>query len=280
MTLLANYLVSKIRRLPLVYDSHEYYTEVPELVNRPRVQKIWKRIEKRIFPRLKHVFTVNDSIAELFEKEYGVQVQVLKNVPRLHDEFLVTNEPVFPGQKIILLQGAGINIQRGAEELLEAMEFVREGILLIVGSGDVVPLLKEKRIELGLEEKVHFFDKMPFEQLKNITQQAYLGVSLDKATNINYEFSLPNKLFDYIHSEVPVLVSNLKELTKIVNEFKVGTVLSEHSPKAISQAINDLIQDEAQHAIYKQNCVNAKAALNWENEEKKLISTYNSIFEK
>ena len=81
-TLLANYLASKIRRKPLIYDSHEYFTGVPEIQNRKIVKKIWTMIEGWIFPRLRHIFTVNDSIASLYNEKYGKSVKTLRNIPR------------------------------------------------------------------------------------------------------------------------------------------------------------------------------------------------------
>jgi glycosyltransferase involved in cell wall biosynthesis len=280
-TLPANYLASKFKGVKLVYDSHEYFTEVPELVSRPKIQNVWKKIEGWILPSLGEMFTVNESIATLFSEKYNVKVRVMRNMPLLHDsikkeESLESNINL-PKGKIILLQGAGINIQRGAEELLEAMQYVDQAVLIVVGSGDVVSFLKEQHVKLQLENKVFFYDKMPFEKLQNITKRAYLGCTLDKATNINYELSLPNKLFDYIHAGVPVLASNLKEVAQVVDTHEVGEVLQTHSPKSIADSINALVQDEPRREKYHQNCLKARVHLNWENEEKELISRYNSI---
>src|ERR1035437_6965561 len=82
-TLLANYLVAKIKGSELVHDSHEYYTGVPELEGRPIVKKIWKTIERNIFPKLKYIYTVNESIAGLYKKEYHVNISVVRNFPIL-----------------------------------------------------------------------------------------------------------------------------------------------------------------------------------------------------
>jgi glycosyltransferase involved in cell wall biosynthesis len=280
-TLLANFVASKLSGKKLVYDSHEYFTEVPELVQRPKIQNIWKKIEQMIVPKLTEMFTVNESIANLFREKYHIKVRVLRNVPSLKaaSKMNSSNELNidFSNNKVVLLQGAGINIQRGAEELVEAMKFVENAVLMIVGSGDVVPFLKAQSIKLKLQDKVKFLDKVPFEKLQNITKLAYLGCTLDKPTNINYELSLPNKLFDYIHAGVPVLASNLKEVAQVINEYQVGIVLDEFSPKNIAKAINSLVKDEQTHAYYSQNCLKAQAHLNWENEEKELISCYNSI---
>ena len=188
-TLLPNFLIHKIKGIPLVYDSHEYFTEVPELVANPKKQKIWKRLEQWIFPKLKTVFTVNESIANLYEKEYGIRPKVVRNVPPLlsikknisRKEFQLPEK-----KKILILQGSGINIDRGAEEITEAMKDIPDSILLIVGGGDVIQQKKKQVKENGLQEKVLFKGKQPYEKLMQYTALSDLGLSLDKDTNINF----------------------------------------------------------------------------------------------
>jgi len=273
-TLLPNFLVSKIKQIPVVYDSHEYFTETPELVHRKFVQYTWKTIEQWIFPRLKDVITVNDSIAGLFQQKYGIRVNVVRNIPAKPEQDISLNEPlpeIGGGFPVILLQGAGINIQRGAEELVEAMQFVNEAHLLIIGGGDVIDELKRQAIHLNLERKITFLPKMPFEKLRQYTAMASIGLTLDKDTNINYRFSLPNKLFDYIHAGVPVLASPLVEVKKIIETYQVGETIESHEPRAIAQKIGSMISDQARLTFYRKNCKKATELLNWENEKKVLV---------
>ncbi|HMT27652.1 MAG TPA: glycosyltransferase, partial [Bacteroidia bacterium] len=115
-TLPANYLASKFKKIFLAYDSHEFYTGVPELENRPVVRSIWTKIEKWIFPSLQCIITVNDSIAHLYEKLYGKKLIVIRNVPlkpidnpSSTDKTKLRNELGLPvNKKIVILQGAGI----------------------------------------------------------------------------------------------------------------------------------------------------------------------------
>jgi glycosyltransferase involved in cell wall biosynthesis len=279
-TLLPSYLVSRVKRKPLIYDSHEYFTEVPELVNRPGVQKIWKHIEKWIFPKLKDVFTVNDSIAGLFEKDYGIRPHVVRNIPfkRSVKATKSRKELGLPEDKFILiLQGSGINIHRGSEEMVEAMKYIEGVVLLIVGGGDVIDTLKQMAEKPGINGKVIFKPRQPYNDLMQYTANADMGLTLDKDTNLNYRFSLPNKLFDYIQAGIPVLASDLPEIKRIIERYKIGTFIPNHQPQQIAATINELIENRGQLNNWKRNLTFAADDLTWEKESeviKKVYSKY------
>lgn len=278
-TLLPNYLISKLKSSNLVYDSHELFCEVPELIANPGKKNIWKRLERWIFPKLKNVFTVNDSIAKIYGDEYKMKLRVVRNIPPLGIQRRIQTVSkselgLSDGKKIIVLQGAGINMDRGAEEAVEAMQYVSEALLLIIGSGDVMGILKQMVLDLKLDSKVKFIGKVPFEKLLQYTQHADLGLTLDKDTNINYRYSLPNKLFDYIHAGVPVLASNLVEIRKIIFQYAIGDCIENHNPRHIADKINCILKDNATLEMWKKNIKIAAADLNWENEELQLIAVY------
>lgn len=279
-TLLPNYLVSRIKGAHLVYDSHEYFTGVPELENSPFKRGVWRRIESFIFPKLKHVFTVNDSIAKLYRDEYGVEPKVVRNVPLLSSRSQIKTwktraELGLPADKhIVLMQGAGINIDRGGEEAVQAMQYVNGAVLVIIGSGDVIGELNKMVDGLGLKEKVIFIPKLPFEELVQYTHHADIGLTLDKDTNINYRYSLPNKLFDYIHSGIAVLASPLVEVRRIVERYNVGMLTESHEPAHIAEKLQLMLADSSRLREWKENAKLAARELCWENEEKVLIDIY------
>jgi glycosyltransferase involved in cell wall biosynthesis len=276
-TLLPNYLIKKLKGSKLIYDSHEYFTGVPELEGRPFVQKFWKRIEKWIFPKLVDIITVNNSIAQLYKNEYKKELVVIRNIPDQPEktERHSKKELGLDDEKnILILQGSGINVERGAEEAVQAMEYVDNAVLYIVGDGDVLPLLKEMVKLKKLDGKVKFIPKQPLDKLFDYTKNADIGLTLDKDTNINYRYSLPNKLFDYIHSGVPVLASPLIEIQNIIQQYTIGEMIDSHVPEHIAGKLNSMLSDKKKLAVYRENCNIAKADLNWKNEENKLTDVF------
>ncbi len=276
-TLLPNYLMSKIKRKPLVYDSHEYFTEVPELVNRPGVQKVWKRIEKWIFPKLKNVFTVNESIANLFEEAYDIRPKVVRNIPfkkKLTADKTRKDLGLPEDKFILILQGSGINIHRGSEEMVEAMKYLDDALLLIVGGGDVIEKLKEIAQQPDINSKVIFKPRQPYNNLMQYTVNADLGLTLDKDTNLNYRYSLPNKIFDYIQAGIPVLASDLPEIRKIITTYEIGNFIPSHNPVEISQKVKEIMNNEAQLNKWKRNLIFAADDLTWEKESEIIKQVY------
>jgi glycosyltransferase involved in cell wall biosynthesis len=266
-TLAANYLASKVKGKKLIYDSHEYFTEVPELVKRPNVQKVWEAIEELILPKLKNVITVCDSIAKCYEKKYNIKVNVVRNVPRKNKTFLTVKNLREGDKNIIIYQGA-VNVNRGLEPLVEAMQKIENTTLFIIGEGDVFEDIISLILELNLSHKVKMLGKIHFELLHDYTMQADLGVSLEENVGLNYKYALPNKLFDYINAKVPVLTSNLPEMAAIVNQYQVGETVDEITPDAIAKKINQLLANKEQLTLYKANTTKAAEELNWETEQK------------
>jgi glycosyltransferase involved in cell wall biosynthesis len=282
-TLLPNFFISKIKGLPLVYDSHELYTEVPELQDNPTKKKIWLSLEQFIFPKLNKVITVNKSIAQIYEEKYKVKVNVLRNVPRRSQLKFAAKEELRKhlnvplNKKIIIMQGSGINISRGGEEAVEAMQFIENTLLYIIGAGDAIPVLKQMVIDLKLQEKVIFMAKIPYRDLLNYTACADAGLTLDKDNNLNYKFSLPNKLFDYFACEVPVIASKLVEIEKIHKQFPFGILLQEVTAKSVAEAIQHVDVESSEYKHWKVNINNAAESLCWENEEKIILEIYRDL---
>ncbi len=270
-TLLPNYLIHKLQQKNLIFDSHELFSEIPELVNRRSVKKIWLSIEKKIIPKLKHLITVSDSIKDHYKKLYGVSATVVRNIPKNIESPRVSFDFETSGKKIILYQGS-VNIGRGIELMIQTMPLLNEYLFIIIGEGDVLDHLKNKVRLLSLDTKVKFLGKKNPEELKKLTSNASIGISLEEDLGLNYRYALPNKIFDYIHANVPIIVSDLPEMKKIINNYPVGEVLTRRTPEHLGNIIK-LIGNKK----YKKELKIAKRQLNWSLEKEKLISIFSKL---
>lgn len=279
-TLAPCYFVSKVKNTRLIYDTHELFTEVPELTSRPKIQNIWLKIESSIFPRLKHVITVNDSIAKIYRQKYNVAVSTVRNVPEYDKENISRNTRkglnIREEDFILIIQGSGLNKDRGIEEAVSAMQHCTDCVLLLVGDGDVIPKAKKMVAEKKMESKVRFIPRRPYKELMRITRLADLGLLLDKNTSLNQGLALPNKLFDYIHAGIPILSTNLSEISKIIKQYEVGIFLSEIQPKTICETILKYKTNIALQKQHRINCRNAAEQENWQVEQQKLIDVIHS----
>lgn len=275
-TLLPNYLVSKWRKKPLVYDSHEYFCGELSVVSKPISYKVWHGIEKFCFPKLKTVITVSQSIVDQYEKEYGIRPYLVRNIPPAATPLVTATRQSLqmPDDKtVLLLQGSGINEGRGGEEIVQAMQYLPDCHLFIVGNGTVLPQLKKMSAEMHLQDRITFVPRQTPENLFNYTSLADMGMAIDTDQSANLRFSLPNKIFDYIKAGLPMVVSNLVERARIVRQYKVGTIAESVTPEALAAAVKELSDPELL-AQCRENCKTAARELTWENEEKVLEQVY------
>ncbi len=273
-TLTACFLAAKLKHAQLVYDSHELFTEVPELINRKFVRSIWLLLEKSMLPKIKYSYTVNDSLAKIYSKKYGISMKVVRNLPfRKNQNFGSNSFMDFPGKKILLYQGS-LNLGRGLEMAINAMQYIEPAILVIIGEGDISGQLHQLVLDLHLESKVKFTGRIAPDILPSYTTAAFLGFSVEENLGLNYYYSLPNKLFDYIQAHVPVIASNFPEISSIINEFQIGCTIDNHDPVAFAELINSVISDASRYNLWKSNLELASMDLCWENEEPVLLSIF------
>jgi glycosyltransferase involved in cell wall biosynthesis len=264
-TLPACFFASKIRRKKLVFDAHELFPEVPELANRPKVKRVWEKIEDWLFPRLKYCYTVCQPIADYYNQKYHMNMQVVRNVPYCSSS-AAKKAFDYAGKKIILYQGA-VNMGRGLEWVIDAMPSVEHAVLVVIGDGDRMNALKERVNHLKLNEKVFFLGRISGAELHQYTPSADLGLCLLENRGLNYYYSLPNRIFDYLHAGVPVLATDFPEIANIVSKYKTGILINRYEPEFLAEVLNGFFANGFDTSrfpeIANQFC--------WEKEEKILL---------
>ena len=132
---------------------------------------------------------------------------------------------------------------------------------------------------MKLENSIIFKGRMPYHEMMQYTQHAKLGITLDKDTNTNYKYSLPNKLFDFIHAGIPILASKIIEVEKIIKKYQIGLFINNHEPTHIASQIKYALNNKELMSEWKSNTTLATKELKWEIEENTLKDLYKKIEE-
>ncbi len=267
-TLPAVYLAARIRRVKLIYDSHEFFTQVPELLQRKRVQAFWKWIERLLVPRLEYAITVSHPIAEIYRRLYGTRFGVVRNVP---ERRLEHQRRYSPGSRPVIIYQGALNVGRGLELMIDSMKHMEEVTLVIAGTGDIEEELMERVKAEALTERVIFKGRLDPLELRPLTCKARLGISLEEDLGLNYRYALPNKLFDYIQCGIPVICSNLPEMAKIVESYGIGVVIRNRDPRNIARVVR-FILDEQETGAWEGALRRASEELCWERESDRYLA--------
>ena len=271
-TILAGYYVSRIKKIIRVYDAHEYFSQLDEVISRPNIYRFWHRIERKLIPKFPNGYTVCDSLATEFKKNYNVDYKVIRNLPLLAD----SNNQVKNKVGVVLYQGA-VNRGRGLDKIILAMKNVNAQ-LWVCGHGNFMEEMKATVQANDLSAKILFFGLLKPDVLKERTAQAYIAINPFEKTGLNQYLSLSNKFFDYIHAGLPQVTMNYPEYRRINDQYKIADLIDDLNPETIAKGISNLLDDEELYLQLKKNCSIAKQDLNWQNEKGKLLNFYHQLF--
>ncbi len=276
------YVVARLCRATLVYDTHELATGVPY---RTRGWTLLVRaVERLLVRRSDAVITVSDGIARRLRVLYSLDrlPLVLMNVPEDRD----ANGPptidlravlAIGGAPLVLHQGAAAH-DRGCEALIAALWHLPAAHLVFLGGGE--PAYLEKLASLAgdhrVAARVHFVPAVPAEELLAHTRQADAGTTLLEANCENHRLALPNKVFEYVAAGVPVVSNDLPELRALIERHGIGWTAPSGDPEALARAIAQAIRDRRDPEMTSR-LEQAALALSWSRERRKLIDLYLSI---
>ncbi|WP_290712575.1 glycosyltransferase [Flavihumibacter sp. CACIAM 22H1] len=269
-TILPVYLVATIRSKKKVYDAHELFCEMKEVVSRPPIYAAWKKLESWMLPKFRRGYTVNEPIARIFEENYGVHYQVIRNVPKLAESSYSLEKNSF-----LLYQGA-VNEGRLFEVLIPAMQWV-DYPLHIYGDGNFLEQTRALIKQYKLQEKVFLKGKLAPPALKKITAQALLGFTLFENRGLSNYYSLANRFFDYVHAATPQIAVDFPVYRSLNKEAPVAVLTGTTDARELAMEINNLLADPLRYKMLQQNCLKRRQEWNWEQEEKLLINLYKAL---
>ena len=284
-TLPIGVIVKKIynKDVKIVYDAHEHETERIQI--KGFIKRLTKILEKKCIKYTDRVITVSDSISDEYVKLYKINkpVVVLNAPPFIEftnkadifrDVFNIKKEQIIFLYQGMLNQGRGIEIILDAFKIISNKTHALNGKVVIVfmGLGELGNFIKKFAQKY---DNIYFHPAVPPNVILNYTNSADFGISLIEDVSLSYKYCLPNKMFEYVMAEIPVIVSNLYEMKKLVIQNKIGCVSKENTSESLISAIREIINMNFQEL--KNNTKNFKTIYNWEEQEKTLLNVYEEL---
>jgi len=266
-TIVPAWIAGRLKKARLVHDAHEYFSEVPEVVERPRIRWVWEQVARLFIPRMDRCYTVGPALAKVFEQRYGRPFEVIRNLPDRRPGLFQEGNPSKP---VFFYQGA-LNEGRGLEALIDAMPAFPEAELWLAGEGDLSGRLREQVRSQGLEPQVRFLGYVLPARLPELTRQATIGFNILENKGLSYYYSLANKAFDYIQAGVPSLNMDFPEYRQLQDQYGVFHLIPDLKRDTLESAIRELLNNRTYYELIRQNCRKAAEELCWEKEENKLI---------
>jgi glycosyltransferase involved in cell wall biosynthesis len=268
-------LIGKIKNGKIIYDSRELYGYLAGLRNRKIIQNILRILEKIFIKRVDIVICTGDMDAEFLKNTYTISnTLVIKNLPL----FIKPSSPIdfysrlgiSKNKKILIYQGVILH-GRGIGLIFSILKSLPNYVAIFIGDGEYKKYYEKLAIDLGLKGQVFFTGKIDQKELLNYTAGAHIGMALIENISLSYYYALPNKLFEYILAEIPVIVSNLPQMDAIVKKFEVGISVDPNNENEIIESILKITTNEETYRQLKLNCSNASKILNWEKEVENLF---------
>ena len=269
-TIIPGVLVKYLRRSKLVYDAHEYFTEVPELVHRKFVRSIWEKIANWSIPKTDRSYTVGNTLAHVLSERYHTDFRTVRNCPEPTNRKMSNSTT----PHYLLYQGA-LNRGRCIELYINMMHDLPMN-LVIAGSGDLDSQLRDKVKNEGLEDQISFLGMLDPDDLEELTTKAFLGLNLLENEGLSYYYSLANKSLDYIQAGIPSIHCKFPEYEAINDKYDCF-VLTDVSENDLIEKINLLVSNPDSYRIKRKNCMIAAAELNWQQEKKELLRIYEGL---
>ena len=302
-TLLGCYHAARRCHAKLVLDCHELFPEVPEIQHKPLVKWVWRTLERWLMPKCNALLTVCNSIAEYYRLEYGVSMAVVRNLretsrrqdfetSRLRDfesksqrveESKSGSTPISDLQpptsnlrpptsdlRLLLYQGR-VNLGRGVDWAIDALEWLPECHLVVAGDGDLLDQMKAYATTKPWADRIRFTGRITPDELHTLTPQADVGLVMLEDMGLNYHYALPNRIGDFVQAGVPMVVSDLPEMSAVVKRYRVGEVMRAPGAKALAESIKRVLEKGSY------DFGPARRDMDWNKEKQLLIKIANKL---
>lgn len=266
----------------LVLDAHELFSEVPEIQHKPFVRWVWRSVERTLMPKCDACLTVCQSIADHYHRKHGVEMAVVRNLPSAPRGGTAAAADAAGGgrdSKMLLYQG-NVNLGRGVDWAIDALEWLPECRLVVAGGGDLLDRMRAYAAGKPWAERIVFLGRMAPDELERLTPRAGVGLVMLEDTGLSYHYALPNRIGDFVQAGVPIVVSDLPEMAAVVRRYGVGEVIErQHGAdgRANARALAMAVEKVMARSWSDDDFAEARKDMDWNKEKQKLTNILETI---
>ncbi len=278
--LLVGVILKLYSRCQLIFDAHELQSEQWNKSQNPFVRRILTRSAELILIRfVDHLITVSQSILNWYIHRHAHLNGILvRNVPTasfkcsssnfLRDQFKISQD------ELVFIYLGVLDASRGLLALLNAFSNANvKHHIVFMGSGDFESEIKNAE---RLQKNIHYHPPVPFSEVLSVANSADVGISFIPSSCLNFEYCLPNKVFEYILSGLPVVSSNLTEIKHLLTDYQAGWIVDDE------EGLRKFLLTIGIENVKAVSCGLRERSkeLTWENEARGLISFYEIILKR
>lgn len=268
-TVIAGLLIKYVKKCLFYIDSHEYFSEVPELKNSPIKKWLWRCVGAIGFKRSDVNYTVNKYLALELKNQYQQDFDVIRNVPPKKVKLRNKEQ----GRIITLVYLGVLNEGRGLLEIIEAIQYLPNCFLKVIGDGILKKQMRIRAQELKVVDRIIFLGTLSEAEFETHIRASDIGLNLLTAESLSYYYSSANKFFDYLHLGIPVLTMSFPFYEDIARQHNVAQLIEDIKPSTIVAGIEEF-KASFEYDTFNNRLEVLLEAYNWEKESKKLLNIY------
>lgn len=276
-------IVHHIKLLPVVFrfagkakiilDAHEYYTEIynDSPIWNFFMKDFYNWISDNYLNRCDLTIAVNESMRLLYEKNFHIPATSITNA----SDYVELQPSEVDPKNIRIIHHGLASKSRKLELMIDMAKYLDDRFTLtfIILTSNYTSRSYAKSLKKRARDnkRIIFLDVLPQDELIGFCNDYDVGLFFMPPSNINEEYSLANKFFQYVQSRLMLAVSPLPEMKRLVEAYELGVVGDNYDPKAMAAKLNRLTAEDLKY--YKNKVHESAQELSSDSNRVKFLKT-------
>jgi len=274
----------------VVYDARENFAGIPpEEQGHLRRHTVLVREEARYVRAAAAVITVSEPIADVLAERYALprRPEVVLNVPvavtpgtgpdpRADGRTTVRRAAGLPDGVPLLVYSGAVSAARGIDVLVDAMALlpgVHLALVTVPFPHPRTPELLARAEKAGSADRIHPLPPVTQDELLHYLSGADVAVHPMPGGSPNHDAALPNKLFEYLHAGLPLVVADAKLMAEFVRTNGVGEVFRSGDAEGLAAAVRTVLAP----GHPRPSRAELAARCSWQAQEARIAALYETF---